>query len=849
MPNGIHPLLTLPSPSKVTTRERRPPRFIGPNQPGKARQVRRLSPQFEELRRALEERRAAIQADATGVAPEQILVFETNGPVAEFVQAVLGTKGLDWLNESELEDIEPDEDFFHKDDKDAPVSARVYMIMTNQAALQQLLSLWARWSSNDKIEKAFRPWQSVFARLRDIRRWGPEDRIFETGLQQNWEFQKTYGPSQISVEIELWFRKEDQRDAAAARVKTLVQEAGGRVVSSAVIGGIAYHALLASLPPTSVEALLNDRSIKLIQADDIQLFRPVPQGVEVPGQECLDRDVGDIWQTVEMLPPTVALLDGLPLENHKLLQNRLIVDDPDEWAPTYQSGYRHHGTAMASLIQHGDLSAAETPSKHRLYVRPILKPDAQGRESAPNDVLWVDLIYRAVRRIVESEGDQAAVAPTVKIINLSVGNRFQPFFQIMTPLARLVDWLAWKYGVLFVVSAGNYPGNIEVGQIDPETIDAEIAQSLQANHRLRRIISPAESINALTIGALHHDASGPWTPKNEEMVVMCAPGSPAPYSAVGRGFRRAIKPDLFAPGGRAVYARKLGTGNQAVLEQRLRAKLPPGIKHASPGREQGDLGATSFSIGTSNANALVARAGERVLDIVYELRNDDAASHLRALPEALLVKVLLMHTADWTPDALETYTRAIRTQENRHIFRDHVGAFLGYGALRSDRAIACTEERATVVGGGLIADKETWIHRVPLPPCLNAQVAWRRLTVTLAWFAPTDGRSRKYRMASLKFDPPRGEKTPLRVAAVQASHHAVVRGTVQHVILEREKGAMNVSNADVVEIPVTCTVESGDQAAVLRIPYTIAVSLEVAPGLKLPIYDELRARLRSQVRV
>ena len=60
---------------------------------------------------------------------------------------------------------------------------------------------------------------------------------------------------------------------------------------------------------------------------------------------------------------------------------------------------------------------------------------------------------------------------------------------------------------------------------------------------------------------------------------------------------------------------------------------------------------------------------------------------------------------------------------------------------------------------------------------------------------------------------------------------------------------MNVSNADVVEIPVTCTVESGDQAAVLRIPYTIAVSLEVAPGLKLPIYDELRARLRSQVRV
>ena len=46
---------------------------------------------------------------------------------------------------------------------------------------------------------------------------------------------------------------------------------------------------------------------------------------------------------------------------------------------------------------------------------------------------------------IEREGDEPAVAPSVRIINVSIGNRSQPFDREVSPLARLLDWLSWKY--------------------------------------------------------------------------------------------------------------------------------------------------------------------------------------------------------------------------------------------------------------------------------------------------------------------------------------------------------------------------------------------------------------------
>jgi hypothetical protein len=96
--------------------------------------------------------------------------------------------------------------------------------------------------------------------------------------------------------------------------------------------------------------------------------------------------------------PVIALFDGLPLANHPYLRNLLIIDDVDNCADQYTVDKMRHGTSMASLISYGDLNHIEHITTRKIYVRPVLKPDASGNESA-SDSLLVDIIHKAVRRL------------------------------------------------------------------------------------------------------------------------------------------------------------------------------------------------------------------------------------------------------------------------------------------------------------------------------------------------------------------------------------------------------------------------------------------------------------------
>lgn len=83
--------------------------------------------------------------------------------------------------------------------------------------------------------------------------------------------------SSVRVEIELWFRADAARRAAAqAAVGRLVDRAGGAVVQSAVIHGIAYHGMLADLPHREVEAVLADgpQAIELLTTDEVMFVAP-----------------------------------------------------------------------------------------------------------------------------------------------------------------------------------------------------------------------------------------------------------------------------------------------------------------------------------------------------------------------------------------------------------------------------------------------------------------------------------------------------------------------------------------------------------------------------------------------
>ena len=131
-------------------------------------------------------------------------------------------------------------------------------------------------------------------------------------------------------------------------------------------------------------------------------------------------------------------------------------------------------------------------------------------EAVPEGILPIDIVHRAVRRLYEDEGDEPPVAPSVRVINLSVCDRSRPFDRGMSSWARLLDWLSWTYNVLFVISAGNHSHDIELSvpredlrNLSPEDREKVVIKAIAADTRHRRLLSPAETLNGLTIAATH----------------------------------------------------------------------------------------------------------------------------------------------------------------------------------------------------------------------------------------------------------------------------------------------------------------------------------------------------------
>ena len=134
-------------------------------------------------------------------------------------------------------------------------------------------------------------------------------------------------------------------------------------------------------------------------------------------------------------------------------------------------------------------------------------------------MLLIDLFHRAIRRMVAGEGEEPPAAPTVKVVNLSFGNPWQPFDRQFSPLARLLDWLSWKYKLLFLVSSGNQPQDITIPvtedkwkSLSPEELRDHVLHAMRADQFQRRPFSPAESMNAVTVGGVARGRLDPREP-------------------------------------------------------------------------------------------------------------------------------------------------------------------------------------------------------------------------------------------------------------------------------------------------------------------------------------------------
>jgi hypothetical protein len=794
-----------------------------------------------------------LRDNPVGVLPDQVLVLETVGSVDDFVDAVRRIDGLEWLTEADLSDLEPDDDFRDdRDDHDERVlPGRLFLVMTDAGALTTLRLRFDEFQRNPdaRFPGGLAPLRHVFEQLRTVRFWGPEDRLAEFGLFEDWRFRldNSDQTALLPFEAELWFRSTPlSRQQAEVRFRAVVSSMGGEIFQSSVIPEISYHGVLGRIPANRVSELVGQDDSQLVMCEDAMFLRPVGQFAVPATDELADPD--DVvlldGDPKGMGEPVVALFDGLPLTGHQLLDRRLVLDDPDGYEEGYQANQRHHGTGMASLICYGELDGGEQPINRRLYTRPILRPVAEWggqswREKIPEDELAVDLIHRAVRRLFEGDGQEPAVASGVRIINLSVCDERRPFVREMSPLARLLDWLAFKYGVLFLVSAGNHGDAIELNvprggfeELDREGRASAVFNALAADTRKRSLLSPSETLNGLTVGAVHSDSSEVpdgyrWiNPYSED-------GFPSVVSAHGPGYRRSVKPELMLPGGRQSLAEKMGTTHEKATLEIRDFRVPPGQRVAWPG-EQGSLDASRYTRGTSNATALASRAACRLYDVLCDLR-----SQWPSFPgepyDAVLLKALLVHGAHCELP-LDHYASLLNDANGKRQNKEVATRLIGYGAADTERAMFCTDHRATVVGCGEIGAEEAHTFRLPAPLGLSGIADPRRIITTLAWLSPINCSHRNYRKAQLEFRAGRS----LAEDPIGATHPQVRRGTVQHEVREG-RGAQIVNDGDEIEIRVECRADAGDLDETVR--YALVVTLEVEQNVDVLLYEEIRDRL------
>lgn len=775
-----------------------------------------------------------LRSDPSSLAPERLLVFEVRGAISAFAAAVSRVTGLEIVDEEELP----------SDDDDSPV---MYLLVSDARALGNLLGLWRRYEAG-RTPYGEAVWRDVFDRLRDLRPWGPEDRVqADTVAALGDEISVLDDAAVVRLELELVYRAaEGDARVAEATVADAVRGEGGNVSSSLRIIDIGYHALLVDLPVGAVRRIVARRPDGIAGLDAVMYVQPqsVADAIEVaePGDEAAP--TGEI----SLGEPILALLDGVPVAAHASLARHIVVEDLFGMEPNAQVFDRGHGTAMASLVVHGDMNRLEQPLPRRVHLVPVLGAG----EQFSRDRLVVDVVYSAV--VAMRDGPDPS-CPNAIIINLSLGNPRRPFHGQMSPWARLLDRLAYQFGVLFVVSAGNHRGEFPLPTFGSHSQFEEAAvldraeatvRALGAIAADRRLISPAEHVNGLTVGGANQDAVS--AASRAAASIHIDPFGDVltsnPSSALGPGFGNSVKPDVLLPAGRE---RLTFIRHASGLEYKPAGpSLSAGLKVAAPAPPGASEARLGFTSGTSAAAALASRTAHRVHDAL-ELAYGDSFLALSALQRAVLLKALVAHPASWPSATSELIRRVLGPSDPRQHIRqkDNVRRFLGLGVVDPEDAVACAGDRATFWATGLLPADRVADVSVPLPIAMSGKAQPHFIAATLAWFTPVAVGRRSYRVVRLKLMEP----NDLKALAVspereQPDANQTRRGTLIQRRWSGDRSPLVPSEAEWLRFAVQREPDAG-VGGDDPVPFGLAVSVGM-PGV-VEIYEQVRLRLGIQV--
>ncbi|WP_201724161.1 S8 family peptidase, partial [Bradyrhizobium centrolobii] len=447
-----------------------------------------------------------------------------------------------------------------------------------------------------------------------------------------------------------------------------------------------------------------------------------------------------IWPGNEA--PAVCVLDTGINRGHALIEPALGVNDSyaidADWGVDDHDA-DGHGTAMAGLALHGDLTAAladteERPLSHRLESVKILPPAGFN----PNESQSYGILTQAGLVLPEIEAPERKRAYCLAVTNDSVSGATASAWSAAIDQAAAGCMVAdegedERPRRLIVVSAGNVP--------------AEITFALLGSQDDYPIEDPAQAWNALTVGgytdliAVRDDGYTDWSP-------MAAAGELSPHSRTSVTWPQGIapfKPELvFEAGNRAV-----NPGQTEVLTMGSLSLLTTGHDAALP--------LVPFEA-TSAATAQGARMAARLM-----------AANPDFWPET--IRALMVHSAEWT----EPMVAAIDAKPGKRERYELIRRF-GYGVPDFDRANASAINHLAMIAQSEIQPfrvqnnrkfNECHYYNLPIPGDMLEQLENEpvELKVTLSYFIdPNPGLSanvdsQRYQSYGLRFDHQRPRET------------------------------------------------------------------------------------------
>lgn len=491
-------------------------------------------------------------------------------------------------------------------------------------------------------------------------------------------------------------------------------------------------------PETTVIPVLTTRA-----AIELMLFATggiaeLRRGEETP-TFFVDQPRGDQWEWANDLAdrvvwpgsdaPAVCLLDTGVNRAHPLLEPALSVDDlhalDSDWGFDDTEG---HGTAMAGLALHGNLTAplsdkSERALAHRLESVKVLPPD----KFDPNEPHAYGPLTQAAIALPEiSEPDRARVY-CMAISNRDVSGARPSAWSASIDQAAAGTMPGDEADApkrLIVLSSGNIPAEIDPARLQP-----------QDNYPAE---DPSQAWNALTVGG-YTDLVDIKDGGYEAWAALAAIGDLSPHSRTSVTWPQnaPFKPELvMEAGNRALSPR----GNEILT---LSSLSLCSTAHA------GDPLVTFEA--TSAATAQAARLAARL-----------AADHPEFWPET--TRALIVHSAEWT----EPMLRALQQRTGKRDRYELVRRF-GYGVPDFERATASAINHLALFAQAQIQPyrldgtrkfHECHYYDLPIPPDLLGELDNELvdLKITLSYFIdPNPGLSAnidpyRYQSHGLRFD-------------------------------------------------------------------------------------------------